>query len=31
MTEKKPTPVDKILKLADVARKNLRYVYEGNI
>ena len=31
MKSKKPTPVEKIYRLADVARKNLRYVYEGNI
>jgi len=31
MKSKKPTPVEKIYRLADVARKKLRYVYEGNI
>jgi pyruvate formate lyase activating enzyme len=31
MTHKSPTPVEKIHKLADVARANLKYVYKGNI
>lgn len=31
MMDKSPTPVEKIYKLADIARENLRYVYEGNI
>lgn len=31
MTDRRPTPVKTILKLADIARKSLKYVYEGNI
>jgi len=31
MRSKKPTPVEKIYRLAEIARENLRYVYEGNI
>lgn len=30
MQDKNPTEVKKVYKLADVARKNLNYVYEGN-
>lgn len=31
MTDKNPTPVEKILKLVDVARQNLQFVFPGNI
>ena len=31
MRSKKPTPVEKIYRLTEIARENLRYVYEGNI
>ena len=31
MTDRGPTPVQKVLDLADTARKHLKYVYEGNI
>jgi len=31
MKDRKATPVERIFKLADIARENLRYVYEGNI
>lgn len=31
MSDKKPTNVDTVYKLADVARKQLSYVYEGNV
>lgn len=31
MQDREPTPVDKIYRLAAVARKHLKYVYEGNI
>lgn len=30
MQDKNPTEVEKVYKLADIARKNLNYVYEGN-
>lgn len=30
MQDKKPTEVKKVYKLADIARKNLNFVYEGN-
>lgn len=30
MTDRGPTPVEIVYRLADIARKNLRYVYEGN-
>lgn len=30
MLDKGPTPVEKIYTLADIARENLKYVYEGN-
>lgn len=31
MRSKKATPVEKIYRLSEIARENLRYVYEGNI
>lgn len=31
MRDREPTPVEKIFRLADIARKKLRFVYEGNI
>lgn len=31
MQDRGATPVDQIFRLADIARKNLKYVYEGNI
>ncbi len=31
MQDRGPTPVDKIYHLAEIARKHLKYVYEGNI
>jgi len=31
MTDRPPTPIDKLYSLADTARKNLRHVYVGNI
>ena len=30
MTDRGPTPVEKVYELADVARHNLKYVYTGN-
>lgn len=30
MTDRPPTPVDTVYRLADIARENLRYVYTGN-
>jgi pyruvate formate lyase activating enzyme len=30
MQDKNPTEVKKVYKLAEIARKNLKYVYEGN-
>lgn len=30
MTEKKPTEIKKVYELADIARRKLKYVYEGN-
>lgn len=30
MQDKSATPIDKIYRLADIARRNLKYVYEGN-
>jgi pyruvate formate lyase activating enzyme len=30
MKEKKPTEITKVYKLANIARQNLKYVYEGN-
>ena len=30
MTDRLPTPVDKVYRLAQVAREKLRYVYTGN-
>lgn len=30
MTEKAPTPVEEVFSLAEIARKSLRFVYEGN-
>ena len=31
MTDKDPTPVEKVLKLVDIAKQNLKYVFPGNI
>lgn len=31
MQDRGPTPVEKIYRLADIARKHLKYVYEGNV
>ena len=31
MTDKDPTPVAKILKLVEIAKQNLEYVFPGNI
>ena len=31
MTEKPPTPLETIYELADIARRHLKYVYEGNV
>ena len=31
MTDRNATPVEKIYRLADVARENLKFVYEGNV
>ncbi len=31
MQDRSPTPVDTIYRLADVARKHMKYVYEGNV
>ncbi|MBO5985325.1 MAG: AmmeMemoRadiSam system radical SAM enzyme [Lachnospiraceae bacterium] len=31
VTDKSPTPTKKVLRLADVARENLKFVYTGNI
>ena len=30
MTDKPPTPVERVCRLADVARENLTFVYTGN-
>ena len=30
MTDRPPTPVEAVYRLAEVARENLRYVYTGN-
>lgn len=30
MTDREPTPVKTVYRLADIARRNLKYVYEGN-
>ena len=31
MTDKDPTPVNRILKLVEIAKRNLEYVFPGNI
>jgi pyruvate formate lyase activating enzyme len=31
MKNAKPTPVDTVYEMADIARKHLNYVYEGNV
>ena len=31
MADKEPTPVETVYRLAEVARENLKYVYEGNV
>jgi len=31
MKDRNPTPVSTVLRLADIARESLKYVYEGNI
>jgi len=31
MMDKQPTPVDAVYELAEIARKNLKYVFEGNV
>ncbi len=31
MTDRPPTPVERVYGLAEAARKNLKYVYEGNV
>lgn len=30
MTDRPPTPVDRVYRLAEIARERLRYVYTGN-
>ena len=31
MTDRGPTPVEKVYRLAEVARENLEFVFEGNV
>lgn len=31
MTDRPPTPVERVYRLAEAARENLKYVYEGNV
>lgn len=31
MKNAEPTPVETVYKMADIARKHLKFVYEGNI